>query len=64
MTFVSLEAKYIFLNTPFSNTLTLYPSLNVSEQVPHSFKTADKFIIFYTCIFIFLDNKLEDRGPR
>jgi len=49
----------ILLNTLFSNTLSLRSSLNVSDQVSHSYKTTGKIIVLH--ILKFLDSKLEDR---
>ena len=40
------------LNNPFSNTLSLCSSLNVSDQVSHSNKT-DKIIVLYILILYF-----------
>jgi len=51
----------ILLSTMFSNTLSLRSSLNVSDLVSHPYKTTVKIIILYVLIFIFLDNKLEDK---
>ena len=39
-----LLSPYILLSTPFSNTLSLRPSLNVSDQVSHPYKTTSKII--------------------
>jgi hypothetical protein len=37
-------------------------SVNVSDQVSHLHKTTGKIIVLYIFFFIFLDNKLEDKG--
>jgi hypothetical protein len=50
-------ASNIFLNTIFSNTPSLHPSLSVTDQVSHSYETTGKIIILYISIFILFDNK-------
>jgi len=45
---LSLLDPNILLSTLFSNTLSLYSSLNVSNQVLHPHKTRNKIIILYT----------------
>jgi hypothetical protein len=52
-----LLGQSIPLSTLFSNSLSLRPSLNVSDQVSRQYKTTYKIIVLY--IFIFLDSKLE-----
>jgi hypothetical protein len=46
----------IFLNTIFSNTLSLHPSFSVTDQVSHSYKITGKIIILYILIFILFDS--------
>ena len=50
-----------FLNTLFYNTLSLRPSLTVSDQVCHSNKRTSKIIVLCILIFIFLESTLEKR---
>jgi hypothetical protein len=40
----SLFGLNILLNTLFSNTLSLFPSLNVRDQVSHPYRTTGKII--------------------
>ena len=51
----------IILSALFSNSLSLCSSLNVSDQVPHPYKTTDKVTVLYIVIFILFDSKLEDK---
>jgi len=45
----------------FSDTLILHSSLNVSDQLSHSYERTSKFTVLYILMFIFLDSKLEDK---
>jgi len=56
-----LLGQNILLSTLFSNTLSLRPSLTVSDQVSHPYKTTGKIIVLYISIFKFLGSKQEDR---
>ena len=55
----SLLGTNILLSTLFSNTLSLCSSLNVINQVLHSYKTMGKIIVVYTLILKFLE--VEDK---
>jgi hypothetical protein len=50
---LSLLGPNILLNILFSNSLSLHSSLNVSNQVSHTFKTAGKTIEWFVYILIF-----------
>jgi len=50
-----------FLSTLFSDTLSPRSSLNVFDQVSHSYKTTGNILILYILLFTFLDIKLEDK---
>jgi hypothetical protein len=49
------------LNILLSNTLSLYPFLNVINQVSHPYRTTGKIIVLYNLIFMFLDSWREDK---
>jgi hypothetical protein len=53
----------IFSLAPYSQTHSAYvpPSVLVSNQVSHPYKTTGKIIVLCTLMFIFLDGKLEDK---
>jgi hypothetical protein len=46
----SLFGQNILLSTLFSNTLSLYSSLKVKEQISHPYKTKSKIIVL--CVLI------------
>jgi len=56
-----LLGRNILHSTLFSNNLSLRSSLNVSDLVPHPYKTTGKNIFLLNLIFIFLDSKMEDK---
>jgi hypothetical protein len=49
----SLFGPNIFLSTLFSNALSLCSSLNVGDQVSHTYRTSGKTIVLYILIFTF-----------
>jgi hypothetical protein len=51
----------IVLNILFSNTINLYSSVNVRDQVSHPYKTTGKIIDLYILIFTFLGSRREDK---
>ena len=50
----SLLSPNILLSTLFSNTLSLRFTLNVSDQVSHSYKTPGTIIVLYILLFLLL----------
>ena len=57
----SIVVPYIFLSTLLSNTLRLWSSLNVRDQVSYPHKTTGKIIIKY--ILILLKEVMKWRPP-
>ena len=51
----SLLGPNTFLNTLFSNTLSLRSSLNVSDQVSHPYRTTGNIIVLYTNVLLVRD---------
>jgi len=46
---------------PTLRHLSVRSSLNVSDQVPHPYKTTGKIIVLCNLIYMFLDRKLQDQ---
>jgi hypothetical protein len=51
----------ILLSTLFSNTLSLFPSFNIRDQVSHPYETRGRIVVFYISVFTFSDRRREDR---
>jgi hypothetical protein len=49
------------LNILFSNTLSLFSSVNVRDNGSHPYRTAAKIIVFYILMFMFLYSRREDK---
>jgi hypothetical protein len=58
---LSLLGSNGFLNSLFSNILNQRSSLNFSEQFSQPYTTTGKIIVLYILIFMFFDNKLDDK---
>jgi hypothetical protein len=52
-TISSLCGPNILLSTLFSNTLSVYSPLTVSDYVPHAYKTTGTILVSYISIFTF-----------
>jgi hypothetical protein len=53
MRFSQTFGSNILLSTVFSNTLSLYSSVNVRDQVSHLYRTTGKITVLYILIFKF-----------
>jgi hypothetical protein len=51
---IPLRSKYSSQN-PVSNTLSLYFSLSVRDQVSHQYQTTGRIVVLYILTFTFLD---------
>jgi hypothetical protein len=60
----SLLGPDIFLNTLFSETLSLCSSRKVRDQVSHPYSTTGKITVLYILIFRFFDMRREDKRFR
>jgi hypothetical protein len=58
--FISLRSKFL-LSTLFSNTLGPRSSLNIRDQVCHTYRTTGKLTILYVLTSVFLDSRREDK---
>jgi hypothetical protein len=52
---------HTLLNTLFSNTRSLWSSLNVRDEVSHPYGTTGKIIVLYILTFKFFDSRQENR---
>jgi hypothetical protein len=55
----SLFGANILLRTLLSNTLSLFSSLNVRDQVSHPYKITGRIMVLYILTSTFLDSELE-----
>jgi hypothetical protein len=58
--FISIPCD-VSVHLEFSNTLSLHSSLNVSDQVAHSYKTRGIIIFLYILILVYLDSNPDDK---
>jgi len=56
-----LSCRPKYLPQLFSDTLSLYSSLNVRDQFSHLRKVTGKILVLYITNLIFLDIKLKDK---
>jgi hypothetical protein len=52
----SLFGSNSLISTLFSNTLSLFFSLNIRDQVSHPYRTKGKIVVLYILIYTFLNN--------
>ena len=57
----SVISSFLGLSTLLSNTVSLRPSLNTSDQFLYPYKTTGKIIVLCILIFILLGSKLENK---
>jgi hypothetical protein len=57
----SLFSTNILLSTLFSNTLSLYSSLNAKDQVSHAYRTKGRIIALCVLIFKLFVSRRNDR---
>jgi hypothetical protein len=55
----SLLDPNILLSTVFSNTLSVFPSFNIRDQVSHPYETTGNIIFLYILVFIFSGRRRE-----
>jgi hypothetical protein len=57
----SLIGPNILLSTLFSNTINLFSSLSVRDQVQHPYKTKGKIMVLYILFFKILERRWDDK---
>jgi hypothetical protein len=58
--FIPLRSKYSPEHPVLSNTLNLYSSPSVRDQVSHPHKTTGKIMVLYILVCMFLERRRED----
>jgi hypothetical protein len=56
-----LFGQNILVNTLFSNTISLFCSCNIRNEVLHPYRTTGKIIVSYIPVFTLLDSRREDK---
>jgi hypothetical protein len=56
-----IQGPNICLSTLFSNTSSLFSSLNVRSQLSYPYKRTGRIIVFYILTFTFLDSSWEGK---